>query len=169
LGYPVLARSRTSSPLPRAVRPCHRQTESGFETWRAEGWPTENDKPEGYPPATFVAASRPGLFVDNAAVLGAVGQPGTVIVNGLGDDLYKGIGPSRYGRPGARAHSRQRTGLGRHSGRSGRPGLADAQAKFAAKGVTPGHARLRLMRRRHFGDHRPVSAATARLRRHHTV
>ena len=74
--------------------------EGGFEKWRAKGRPTESGKPKGYPPATFVAAPRPGLFVDKAAVLGAIGQPDTVIVNALGDDLYKGIGPSRYGRPG---------------------------------------------------------------------
>jgi thiosulfate/3-mercaptopyruvate sulfurtransferase len=74
--------------------------EGGFEKWRTEGRPTESGKAKGYPPASFVAAPRPGLFVDKATVLAAIGQPGTVIVNALGDDLYKGTGPSRYGRPG---------------------------------------------------------------------
>ena len=112
--------------------------EGGFEKWRAEGRPTQSGKPTGYPPATFVAAPRPGLFVDKAAVLGAIGQPGTVIVNALGDDLYKGRGPSRYGRPGRIPGSVQVSAatLVDPAG-PGFTTLADAQAKFAAKGVTP--------------------------------
>ena len=144
--------------------------EGGFEKWRAEGRPTESGKAKGYPPATFVAAPRPGLFVDKVAVLGAIGQPGTVIVNALGDDLYKGTGPSRYGRPGRIPGSVQVSaatlvdpadqGL-HHAGR--RAGQVRGQGRHT------GQARHRLLRRRHFGDHRPVPAAPARLRRHHAV
>jgi thiosulfate/3-mercaptopyruvate sulfurtransferase len=75
--------------------------EGGFEKWRAEGRLTESGNAKGYPPATFVAAPRPGLFVDKAAVLDAIGQAGTVIVNALGDDLYKGTGPAAMAGPGA--------------------------------------------------------------------
>ena len=112
--------------------------EGGFEKWLAEGRPTESGKPKGYPSANFVAAPRPGLFVDKAAVLGAIGQPDTVIVNALGDDLYKGIGPGRYGRAGRIPGSVQVSAatLVDPAGQ-GFTTLADAQAKFAAKGVTP--------------------------------
>ena len=112
--------------------------EGGFEKWRAEGRPTESGKAKGYPPATFVAAPRPGLFVDKAAVLGAIGRPGTVIVNALGDDLYKGTGPSRYGRSGRIPDSVQVSAATLvDSVSKGFTTLADARAKFAAKGVTP--------------------------------
>jgi thiosulfate/3-mercaptopyruvate sulfurtransferase len=112
--------------------------EGGFDKWRAEGRPAESGKPRGYPPATFVAAPRPGLFVDKTAVLDAIGQPGTVTVNALGDDLYKGIGPSRYGRPGRVPGSVQvsAASLIDPSGK-GFTTLEDARAKFEAKGVTP--------------------------------
>jgi len=63
------------------------------------------------------------------------GQPR---INALGDDLYKGIGPSRYGRP------RRIPGSVRVSAATlvdpagqGFTTLADAEAKFTAKGVTP--------------------------------
>ena len=112
--------------------------EGGFEKWRAEGRETESGKPRGYPPANFVAAPRPGLFVDKVAVLDAIGQPGTVIVNALGDDLYKGTGPSRYGRPGRIPGSVQVSAATLVDAASkGFATLDDARAKFAAKGVTP--------------------------------
>jgi thiosulfate/3-mercaptopyruvate sulfurtransferase len=112
--------------------------EGGFEKWRAEGRPTESGKPKGYPPANFAAAPRPGLFVDKAAVLDAIGQSGTVIVNELGDELYKGTGPSRYGRPGRIPGSVQVSAATLVDPASkGFTTLADARARFAAKGVTP--------------------------------
>ena len=40
------------------------------------------------------------MFVDKGAVLAAIGEPGTVIVNALGPQFHKGLEPSRYGRPG---------------------------------------------------------------------
>jgi thiosulfate/3-mercaptopyruvate sulfurtransferase len=111
--------------------------EGGFEKWRAEGRPTESGKAKGYPPATFVATPRPGLFVDKDAVVAAIGQPGTVIVNALGDDLYKGNGPSRYGRPGRIPGSIQVSAATLvDPANKGFTTLADAQAKFTAKGVT---------------------------------
>ena len=111
--------------------------EGGFEKWQAEGRPTESGKAKGYPPATFVAAPRPVLFVDKAAVLGAIGQPGTVIVNALGDDLYKGTGPSRYGRPGRVPGSvNVPAGTLIDPATKGFTTLADAAAKFAAQGVS---------------------------------
>ena len=88
--------------------------EGGFEKWRTEGRPTESGKPKGYPSATFVAAPRPGLFVDKPAVLGAIGRPGRIpgSVQVSAATLVDPVG-------------------------QGFTTLADAQAKFAAKGVTP--------------------------------
>ena len=112
--------------------------EGGFDKWRAEGPSTESGKPKGYPPATFVTAPRPGLFVDKTAVLDAIGQPDTEIVNALGDDLYRGIAPSRYGRPGRIPGSVQVSAATLvDPADHGFTTLADAQTKFAAKGVTP--------------------------------
>ena len=56
-----------------------------------------------------------------------------MIVNALGDDLYKGIGPSRYGRPGRIPGSDQvsATTLVDAAGQ-GFTTLADAQAKCPA-------------------------------------
>ena len=111
--------------------------DGGFDKWKAEGRPTESGPARGYPPATFTAAPRPGLFVDKRAVLAATKEPGTVIVNALGPQFHKGLEPSRYGRPG------------RVPGSVNVPAatlvdpaakdfttLADAEAKFAAQGVT---------------------------------
>ena len=56
-----------------------------------------------------------------------------MIVNALGDDLYKGIGPSRYGRPGRIPGSVQVSAatLVDPAGQ-GFTTLADAQAKCTA-------------------------------------
>ena len=71
-------------------------------------------------------------------MLGAIGQPSSVIVNALGDDLYKGIDPSRCGRPGRIPGSVQDSAATLvDAAGQGFTTLADAQAKFAAKGVTP--------------------------------
>jgi thiosulfate/3-mercaptopyruvate sulfurtransferase len=114
-----------------------RVLDGGFDKWRAEGRPTESGPARGYPPATFTAAPRPGLFVDAQAVLAASGRPDTAIVNALGPQFHKGREPSRYGRPGrvpgsvnvpaatlVNAQAKDFTTL------------ADAEAKFAAQGIT---------------------------------
>jgi len=46
----------------------------GLDKWKAEGRPLETGAPRGYPPATFVAAPRDGLFVDAARVKAAIGR-----------------------------------------------------------------------------------------------
>lgn len=112
--------------------------DGGFDRWLAEGRPVEAGAPRGYPPAQFRAVPRAGMFVDRNAVLGAIGQAGTVIVNALGDDLFHGRGASRYGRPGRIPGSVQvsaATLIDPATG--GFTNLEDARAKFAAKGVTP--------------------------------
>ena len=111
--------------------------DGGFDKWKAEGRPTESGPGKGYAPATFTANPRPGLFVAKEAVLGALEDRGTVIVNALGPQFHKGLEPSRYGRPG------------RVPGSVNVPAaslvdpmtkafstLDDAEAKFNARGVT---------------------------------
>ena len=111
--------------------------DGGFDKWRAEGRPTEAGAPKVYPPSAFRAALRQGMFVDRATVLGELHRPGTVIVNALNDDLHKGVGPSRYGRPGRIPGSVQVSAATLvDPATKGFTTLADAQAKFEAKGVT---------------------------------
>ena len=74
--------------------------DGGFDKWRAEGRPIESGRATGYPQATFTAAARPTLFVGRDAVLAALDDPGTVIVNALQPQYHAGREPSRYGRPG---------------------------------------------------------------------
>ena len=111
--------------------------DGGFDKWRAEGRPTESGAVKGYPPASFRAVPRKGMFVDRAAVLGELHRPGTVIVNALNDDLHKGAGPSRYGRPGRIPGSVQVSAATLvDPATKGFTTLADAREKLAAKGVS---------------------------------
>jgi thiosulfate/3-mercaptopyruvate sulfurtransferase len=73
--------------------------DGGFETWVAEGRPTTTE-PARYPPAMFVPRPRPELLVDRDAVLAATDDPTTLLINTLGRDDFRGLAPSRYGRPG---------------------------------------------------------------------
>lgn len=72
--------------------------DGGWEKWEREGRPVRAGD-ERYPPATLQARPRPGLFVDAAAVLAAIDDPDTRIVNALGPDAHAGRS-RRYGRPG---------------------------------------------------------------------
>jgi thiosulfate/3-mercaptopyruvate sulfurtransferase len=111
--------------------------DGGFDKWRAEGRPVESGKTKGYPAANFRAEPRSGMFVDRNVVLGELHRPGTAIVNALNDDLHKGVGPSRYGRPGRVPGSVQVSAATLVDQiTKGFTTLDDAQAKFAAKGVT---------------------------------
>ena len=111
--------------------------DGGFDKWRAEGRPVEAGPAKGYPPASFRAAPRPGLFVDKDTVLGARGHPGTVIVNALSADFHQGVGPSRYGRPG-RVPGSVNVSAATLVDATAKTfaTLADAQAKFSAQGVS---------------------------------
>ena len=112
--------------------------DGGFDKWTAEGKPTESGAPRGYPPATFKARPRPGFFVDKHAVLGALREPGTVIVNALGPQFHKGLEPSRYGRPGRVPGSvNVPAGTLADAARKDFAALPDAEARFRAQGVTP--------------------------------
>ena len=74
--------------------------DGGFDKWKAEGRPTESGPTKGYPSTRFTARPRPGLFTGKEAVLAALGDEDTVIVNALGPQFHQGLEPSRYGRPG---------------------------------------------------------------------
>ena len=114
-----------------------RVLDGGFDKWMAEGQPTESGPARGYPPATFKAAPRPGFFVDKRAVLAATKERGTVIVNALGPQFHKGLDPSRYGRPG-RVPGSVNVPAATLVNAAGKDftALVDAEAKFAAQGVT---------------------------------
>ncbi|MEY9359126.1 thiosulfate/3-mercaptopyruvate sulfurtransferase [Bradyrhizobium yuanmingense] len=110
--------------------------DGGFDKWKQEGRPIETGAPKGYPATTFKAAPRPGCFVDKEAVLAKVGDPATVIVNALGPQFHRGLEPSRYGRPGRVPGSVNVPAATLVNADKTLTNLADAQAKFAAQGVT---------------------------------
>jgi thiosulfate/3-mercaptopyruvate sulfurtransferase len=111
--------------------------DGGLDKWKAEGRPTESGPGKGYAPTTFTANPRPGLFVGKEAVLAALGDKGTVIVNALGPQFHKGLEPSRYGRSGRVPGSVNvpAASLVDPATKAFTP-LADAEAKLTARGVT---------------------------------
>lgn len=111
--------------------------DGGLDKWKAEGRPIETGKPRGYTAATFVAASRGGLFVDAAAVKAAIGRNDTVTVNALGPQFHRGLELSRYGRPGRVPGSVNVSAATLVDPATKEfTTLADAAAKFAAQGVS---------------------------------
>jgi thiosulfate/3-mercaptopyruvate sulfurtransferase len=111
--------------------------DGGLDKWKTEGRAVETGAAKGYPPATFTAKPKPGLFIDKRETQKASTNRSTVVVNALGPQFHRGLEPSRYGRPG------------RIPGSVNVPAatLVDAQAKtflptedvaakFAAQGVT---------------------------------
>ena len=73
--------------------------DGGFEKWLAEGRPVSTE-PAAYPPATFTPRPRPGLFVDKGDVRQSIDDPGVCLINTLSEPDFRGVEPSRYGRPG---------------------------------------------------------------------
>ena len=110
--------------------------DGGFDRWKAEGRPTETGPARGYPPGDFTAAPRAGFFVDKQEVLAAAKAPDTVIVNALGPQFHKGLEPSRYGRPGRIPGSVNVPAATLVGSDKDFVPLADAQALFAAQGIT---------------------------------
>jgi thiosulfate/3-mercaptopyruvate sulfurtransferase len=112
--------------------------DGGFEQWVAEGRPVSAE-PCAYPPATFTPRPRAGLFVDQGAVLGAIDDPGVVLVNTLSEPDFRGDGPSRYGRPGRipKSVSLPWPGLTDPQTNAFIP-LDQARARLAAIGADPG-------------------------------
>ena len=111
--------------------------DGGFDKWKAEGRPTESGPGKSYAPTTFTANPRPGLFVGKEAVLAALGDKGTVIVNALGPQFHKGLEPSRYGRPGRIPGSVNVPAASLvDPATKAFTTLGDAEAKLNARGVT---------------------------------
>jgi thiosulfate/3-mercaptopyruvate sulfurtransferase len=111
--------------------------DGGFDKWKAERLPIESGQSKGYAPAKFEAMPRPGFFVDKNAVLAALEDPGTVIVNALGPQFHKGLEPSRYGRPGRVPGSVNVSAATLVDAKTKNlTTRGDAAAKFEAQGVT---------------------------------
>lgn len=111
--------------------------DGGLDKWKDEGRPLETGAPRGYPPATFVATPRDGLFVDAAKVKAAIGRRDTVTVNALGPQFHRGLEPSRYGRAGRVPGSVNVPAATLIDPTTkGFTTLADAAATFAAQGVS---------------------------------
>jgi thiosulfate/3-mercaptopyruvate sulfurtransferase len=111
--------------------------DGGLDKWRAEGRALETGPARGYPPARFTARPRAGLFVDKETVRANIGKPGSVIVNALGPQFHLGLEPSRYGRPGRVPGSVNVSAATLVNPETKAfTSLADAEAKFAAAGVT---------------------------------
>lgn len=111
--------------------------DGGIDKWTAEGRDIETGLSGGYPPATFFARPREGLFVGKHDVLAATTERDSVIVNALGPQFYKGLEPSRYGRPGRipGSVSVPAASLIDAKSKTFAP-LAEAAATFAAQGIT---------------------------------
>ncbi|GLR91748.1 sulfurtransferase [Bradyrhizobium iriomotense] len=111
--------------------------DGGFDKWKAEGRPIEQGAPSGYPATTFKAALRQGFFVDKSAVLARIDDPASVTVNALGPQFHRGLEPSRYGRSGRIPGSVNVPAATLVNGADKTlTTLADAEAKFAAQGIT---------------------------------
>jgi thiosulfate/3-mercaptopyruvate sulfurtransferase len=111
--------------------------DGGLDKWKAENRAIETGPAKGYPPATFTAKPEPGYFVGKHQVLAAGADRDTVVVNALGPQFYRGLEPSRYGRPGripGSVNVPAATLLDPQT-KAFVP-LEDAKAKFAAQGST---------------------------------
>jgi len=73
--------------------------DGGFDKWQAEGRRTTAAVRQ-YPAASLTPRPRTGLFCDRAAVLSAMDEPNTCIVNALRASLHDGSEAVDYGRPG---------------------------------------------------------------------
>ncbi|QQO36127.1 sulfurtransferase [Bradyrhizobium diazoefficiens] len=113
-----------------------RVLDGGFDKWKEEGRPVETGAPKGYPATTFKGTLRASFFVDKNTVKARIGDPSTVTVNALGPQFHKGLEPSRYGRPGRVPGSVNVSAATLVNADKTLTSLADAEAKFAAQGVT---------------------------------
>jgi len=70
----------------------------GWRKWTLERRPISTEPP-AYPPARFIARSRPTLIADKHDVLAAIGDSGSCLLNALTAEEHVGT-TVRYGRPG---------------------------------------------------------------------
>jgi thiosulfate/3-mercaptopyruvate sulfurtransferase len=111
--------------------------DGGLDKWKAEGRAIETGPAKGYPPATFKAKPKPGLFIDKRETQKASTNRSTVVVNALGSQFHKGLEPSRYGRAGRIPGSVNvpAATLIDAASKTFLP-LEDVAPKFAAQGIT---------------------------------
>ena len=111
--------------------------DGGLDTWKAEGRAVETGPSKGYPPALLTAKPQAGYFVDKHETLKASTDRDTVVVNALNPQLHRGLEPSRYGRPGHIPGSVNVSAATLYDpATKAFVPLAEAEAKFAAQGVT---------------------------------
>lgn len=112
--------------------------DGGLDKWQAEGHPVETGQSKRYPPATFKASRRLGLFVNSLDVRAAIGEAGCVTVNALSPASFQGLEPSAYGRPGRipGSVSVPASSLVQDESKTFIQ-LDQAQTVFVAQGITP--------------------------------
>jgi len=71
----------------------------GWRKWTLEGRPVATDD-GARPRREFTARPRPELVADKDAVLAALGQERTCVLNALTEEQHRGTGGVSYGRPG---------------------------------------------------------------------
>ena len=110
--------------------------DGGLDAWQREQRPVETGAPRGYAAATFTAKPRPGLFTDRDGVKAAIGDGNSVTVNALGPLFYRGLEPSRYGRPGRIPGSVNVPAATLLQPTKHLVASPDAAAKFTAQGIS---------------------------------
>ena len=73
--------------------------DGGFDKWETDGRPTTTTIHK-YPTASLTPRPRTGMFCDSAAVLAAMEEPNTCVINALRESLHDGSEAVNYGRPG---------------------------------------------------------------------
>jgi thiosulfate/3-mercaptopyruvate sulfurtransferase len=76
----------------------------GWRKWTLEGRGVSTE-PCAYPPGKLIPRPRPELFVDKSAVLAALGDRATCVLNALTEEQHRGTAGVHYGRPGRIAGS----------------------------------------------------------------
>lgn len=110
--------------------------DGGLDKWKAENRPLSTDE-SVHPPATLTLRGRPELFVDKAALKGAIGQAGTLTLNALSHDQHKGSGGVTYGRAGRIAGSSCVPAASLFGPDKALKPIADLRAAFEGVGAAP--------------------------------
>lgn len=70
--------------------------DGGWQAWQREGRPASTEAP-GHPQGSFTARFRQELVADKAAVLAAMEDPATCVINALAPDIHSGETHVHYG------------------------------------------------------------------------
>ena len=110
--------------------------DGGLDKWKSENRPLSTDETV-HPPATLTLRGRPELFVDKAALKGAIGQAGMLTLNALSHDQHKGSGGVTYGRAGRIAGSSCVPAASLFGPDKALKPIADLRAAFEGVGAAP--------------------------------